>query len=107
AAGVPYRIWLRLEASANSKFNDSVWLQFSDAQICGTAAYPIGTTNGLLVNLATDSSASSLSNWGWQDSAYWLSQSTTVTFPTDGPHTLRVQIREDRVALGPLVLSPS
>ena len=107
AAGVPYRIWLRLEASANSKFNDSVWLQFSDAQISGTAAYPIGTTNGLLVNLATDSSASSLSNWGWQNSAYWLSQPTTVTFPTDGPHTLRVQIREDGVALDQIVLSPS
>ena len=30
-ANTPYTIWLRLKATANSKFNDAVWVQFSDA----------------------------------------------------------------------------
>src|SRR4051812_23810102 len=30
-ANTPYRVWLRLRATANSKYNDSVWVQFSDA----------------------------------------------------------------------------
>jgi hypothetical protein len=50
---------------------------------------------GLLVNLATDSTAGSLNNWGWQNAAYWLSQATTVPFATSGMHTLRIQVRED------------
>ena len=63
------------------------------------------TTSGLLVNLATDSGASSLNGWGWQDSAYWLTQATTVTFPTSGTHTLRIQTREDGLELDQIVLS--
>jgi hypothetical protein len=105
-AGVPYTIWLRLQAAGNSKTNDSVWVQFADALADGAPVYRIGTTSGLLVNLATDASASSLSNWGWQNTAYWLDQATTVTFATTGPHTLRVQVREDGVSLDQIVLSP-
>jgi hypothetical protein len=105
-AGTPYRIWLRLRALNNNKFNDAVWVQFSDAQSGGSPIYPIGTTSGLMVNLATDSSAASLNNWGWQNTAYWLSQQTTVTFPTTSTRTLRVQIREDGVELDQIVLSP-
>jgi hypothetical protein len=106
-ASTPYTIWLRLKALNNSKFNDAVWVQFSDALFNGAPIYPINSTSGLLVNLATDGSASSLNNWGWQNSAYWLSQATTVTFPTTGPHTLRIQIREDGVQLDQIVLSPT
>jgi hypothetical protein len=102
-----YRIWLRLQAAGNSKFNDAVWLQFSDALISGAPAYRMNTTSGLLVNLATDTSAASLVGWGWQNSAYWLSQQTAVTFDTSGAHTLRIQIREDGVQLDQIVLSPS
>ena len=61
---------------------------------------------GLLVNLATDSSAVSLNGWGWYNAAYWLSQPTTLTFATAGTHTLRVQLREDGVQLDQIVLSP-
>jgi len=104
---VPYTIWLRLKAKANSKLNDAVWVQFSNARVNGAAAYPIQTTSGLLVNLATDSTATSLNNWGWQNTAYWLSQPTTVTFPATGTQTLRIQIREDGVELDQIVLSPS
>jgi hypothetical protein len=31
-----------------------VWVQFSDASADGSAVYPINSTSGLLVNLATD-----------------------------------------------------
>ena len=65
------------------------------------------STAGLLVNLATDSTGSSVNNWGWQNTAYWLSQATTVTFANSGPHTLRIQIREDGVQLDQIVLSPT
>jgi len=105
-AGTPYRIWLRMQATGNSKLNDSLWVQFSDASAGGSQVYPINTTSGLLVNLATDSSGSSLSGWGWQNTAYWLSQATTVTFPTSGSHTLRIQVREDGVQFDQIVLSP-
>jgi hypothetical protein len=50
---------------------------------------------------------SSLSGWGWQNTAYWLSQATTVSFATSGAHTLRIQVREDGVQLDQIVLSPS
>jgi len=83
-----------------------VWVQFSDAQANGSPIYPLNSTVGLLVNLATDSTAGSLNNWGWQNAAYWLSQATTVTFATSGTHTLRIQVREDGVQFDQIVLSP-
>jgi hypothetical protein len=106
-AGTPYRIWLRLKALSNSKYNDAVWLQFSDALVNGSPMYRINTTSGLLINLATDGLAGSLSGWGWQNGAYWLSQPTTVTFPTTGTRKLRIQVREDGVQLDQIVLSPA
>jgi hypothetical protein len=106
-AGTPYRIWLRLKALNNNKLNDAVWVQFSDARVNGAPVYAIGSTSGLLVNLATSSTATSLNNWGWQNRAYWLSQPTTVTFASSGTHTMRIQLREDGVSLDQVVLSPS
>lgn len=105
-AGTPYRIWLRLKALGNSKYNDAVWVQFSDALVNGAAAYRMNTTSGLLVNLATDGTGSSLNGWGWQNTAYWLAQVTTVTFQNSGTHTLRIQVREDGVQFDQIVLSP-
>jgi hypothetical protein len=105
--GTSYTLWLRLKAIANSKYNDSVWAQFSDASANGSTVYPMNSTSGVLVNLATDSTASSLNGWGWMNSAYWLSQATTVTFATSGTHTMRVQVREDGVQLDQIVLSPT
>ena len=104
-ANTSYAIWLRLQALNNSKFNDSVWVQFSDAQVGGASVYPINSTSGLLVNLATDVTAASLNNWGWQHGAYWLTQATAITFPVTGPHTMRIQVREDGVQLDQIVLS--
>jgi regulation of enolase protein 1 (concanavalin A-like superfamily)/phosphatidylserine/phosphatidylglycerophosphate/cardiolipin synthase-like enzyme len=105
--GTQYTLWLRLKALNNNKVSDSIYVQFSDAQISGAAAYPTGTTSGLIVNLATDSTGSSDMNWGWVDGAYWLGQTATVTFPSTGTHTLRIQVREDGVQVDQIVLSPS
>jgi phosphatidylserine/phosphatidylglycerophosphate/cardiolipin synthase-like enzyme len=104
-AGKTYTLWLRVRALNESKYNDAVWVQFSDALSGGSPIYQIGTTSALLVNLATTSAATSLNGWGWANGAYWLTQPTTLTFPTSGPHTLRVQIREDGVMVDQIVLS--
>jgi len=100
-----YHVWLRLLATNNSKFNDSVWVQFSDATINGAPAYPIGSNSGLLVNLENCSGCGT-SGWGFQDHAWWLNQSPVVTLPA-GRHTLRIQVREDGVMFDEVVLSPS
>jgi hypothetical protein len=107
AAGVPYRIWLRLRALNNNNANDAVWVQFSDALSNGNPAYRTGTTSGLLVNLATGAGSTSLNGWGWNNGAYFVSQATSVTFASDGTHTMRIQVREDGIMLDQIVLSPS
>ncbi|HEY1912080.1 MAG TPA: hypothetical protein VGG73_14235, partial [Vicinamibacterales bacterium] len=74
-----YHVWFRLRAGGNSKYNDSLYAQFSDAvDGSGHALFPVGTTNGLVVNLARDATANGLSGWGWVDGAYWLTQTTTL-----------------------------
>jgi hypothetical protein len=103
-----YHVWLRMRATANSKYNDSLFAQFSDAIDRNGAAFSaIGTTSGLTVNLANDSTGINLSGWGWQDGAYWLTQTTTIAFATGGSHTLRIQTREDGVSIDQVVLSPA
>ncbi|HUR36011.1 MAG TPA: carbohydrate-binding protein [Vicinamibacterales bacterium] len=104
-AGVPYRVWLRLKAAANSKWNDSVWLQFSDARVGGAPAYALNTDSGLAVNLENCANCG-MAGWGWQDGAYWLTRST-ITFGTSGGQTLRLQTREDGVSIDQIVVSPS
>ena len=81
-------------------------MQFSDALAGGGAAYPIGSTSGLLVNLEP-CNACGISGWGWQNGAYWLSQAKTITFAAAGTHTIRVQVREDGAQIDQIVLSPS
>jgi regulation of enolase protein 1 (concanavalin A-like superfamily) len=103
-AGTPYALWMRVRASANSKYNDSVWVQFSDARANGAAVYPLNGTAGLMVNLE-NCSGCGVAGWGWQNTAYWLSQATTVTFATTGTHTMRIQVREDGVQIDQIVLS--
>jgi endonuclease/exonuclease/phosphatase family metal-dependent hydrolase len=105
-AGTTYRVWLRLRAGGNSKWNDAVWVQFNDSlTTSGSAIYRIGTTSGLMVNLERCNSCG-LSGWGWHNTAYWLSQSTYVRFAASGNHTVRVQTREDGVEVDQIILSP-
>jgi hypothetical protein len=106
SANTPYTIWVRLRAGGNSKWNDSVWIQFSDALVHGQARYRIGTTSALLVNLEPCAGCGP-SGWGWQNSGYWLAQNATITFAKSGTHTIRVQTREDGVEIDQIVLSPS
>jgi hypothetical protein len=68
-ANTSYTVWFRLKALGNTKLNDAVWVQFSDAFAGGAPVYPMNTASGLLVNLASDASARSLNNWGWQNGA--------------------------------------
>src|SRR5581483_5306263 len=105
-AGTAYTFWIRLKAIGNSKFNDSLYVQFSDALSSGSPIYPLNSTSGLVVNLATDTTGSSLNNWGWVDGAYWLSQPATFTFASGGTHTLRIQVREDGFQFDQIVFSP-
>ena len=107
SANTPYHVWLRLRASENSKYNDSVWVQFNDAtDLNGAEIHRIGSAGGLLVNLE-NCSGCGMSGWGWQDKAFWLSQASTIQFPTSGTHRIRVQTREDGVQLDQIVLSAS
>jgi hypothetical protein len=105
-ANTPYRVWLRLRAPNGSKYNDSVFVQFSEAtDVNGVPRYRIGGTDGMFVNLQSCSGCP-MTGWGWVDGAYWLSQVTTLKFPTTGSHVVRVQTREDGVQLDQIVLSP-
>jgi endonuclease/exonuclease/phosphatase family metal-dependent hydrolase len=107
AADTNYHIWLRLRATGNSKWNESVWVQFSDAvDQNGAAIYRIGSNSALLVNLE-NCSGCGVSGWGWQDGAYWLNQVRTIRFPSPGNHTIRVQTREDGAQIDQIVLSSS
>jgi len=106
-AATTYQVWLRLRAAADSKWNESVWLQFNDALDAANAPlWPIGSTSALLVNLE-DCIGCGVSSWGWQDNASWTGQLARVRFATSGPHTLRVQLREDGVDVDQIVLSPA
>lgn len=106
-AGVTYQVWMRLRAAANSKWNESVWVQFNDAvDGAGAPLWRIGSTSALLVNLE-DCIGCGVSGWGWQDNASWTGQLARVRFPIAGPHTLRVQLREDGVDIDQVVLSPA
>jgi hypothetical protein len=102
-----YRLWLRMRAAGDSKLNESVWVQFSNASAAnGSPLWPIGSDQGLLVNLE-DCSNCGVSGWGWQDNAWWLGESSVVRFTTSGAHTIRIQTREDGVDIDQIVLSPS
>jgi phosphatidylserine/phosphatidylglycerophosphate/cardiolipin synthase-like enzyme len=106
-AGTRYRLWLRMRAKDNSKWNDSVFVQFSGSvDSSGSAIYRIGTTGGLTVNMWTCAECQSV-GWGWQNRAYWLADSGEVRFATTGTQTIRIQTREDGVDIDQIILSPS
>jgi acid phosphatase len=106
-AGTRYRVWLRMHARADSKWNDSVFVQFSDSvDAQGSAIYRIGTSGGYVVNLWTCATCQSF-GWGWQRNAYWLADSGDVWFPARGTHRIRIQVREDGVEIDQIVISSS
>ena len=99
-----YRLWLRMKGKDNSKWNESVWVQFSNATRNGTEVYRWGTNQALLVNLE-NCLACGIQQWGWQDNSWWLNQSPVVTL-RQGPQFVYVGIREDGVEFDQIVLSP-
>ncbi len=105
AANTSYHVWLRLRAAGNSKYNDSVWVQYTGAvNGQGAPLWRVGTTSAQVVNLEACSGCG-VSGWGWQDRAYWVS-ATPVRFEAAGPQTIRVQTRQDGVQVDQIVLSP-
>jgi endonuclease/exonuclease/phosphatase family metal-dependent hydrolase len=108
-AGTPYRIWLRGRADNDHWANDSVFVQFSGSVTSsGSATWRIGTTSATEINLEPCNGCG-LTGWMWQDNG-WGGVGVLgpeVRFATTGTHTIRVQTREDGLAVDRIVLSPS
>jgi hypothetical protein len=99
-----YRLWLRMRGQGDSKWNESVWVQFSDATRSGAPVYRIGSGSALLVNLE-NCSGCGIQSWGWQDNSWWLNQSSLVHLPA-GWQEIQIMLREDGVEFDQIVLSP-
>jgi regulation of enolase protein 1 (concanavalin A-like superfamily) len=108
AAGVGYRLWLRGRADANHWSNDAVFVQFSGSvNATGEAQWRIGTTQATHVILE-ECNGCGVSGWGWQDNAYGANVlGPLVYFDRTGPQTIRIQTREDGLAIDQIVLSSS
>jgi hypothetical protein len=105
-AQVDYHLWLRMKAHGDAGANDSVYAQFSDAlDSSGAAAFRIGTTDAMAVILEEGRNAG-VSGWGWADNGYG-GLGVNLKFASTGTHKLRLQQREDGVAIDQVVLSPS
>jgi hypothetical protein len=107
-AGKPYRLWIRGKADNNSYSNDSVFVQFSDSvNASGAAAYRIGTTAATDFNLEACSGCG-ISGWGWEDNGWGTNPvGPRIYFASSGTHTVRIQTREDGLAIDQVVLSPA
>jgi len=106
-AGTAYRLWVRGRGDGDYWGNDSVFVQFSGSlNTSGSAAYRMGTTSAVEVNLE-DCSGCGIQAWGWQDDGWGIGVlGPVVYFQSTGTQTLRVQTREDGFALDQIVLSP-
>ena len=104
AAGVPYRVWVRMKAAGDSWSNDSVFVQFSGSVTAsGTAATRIGSSSALTIFLEEGNGAG-VSGWGWGDASYG-GLAAPVYFNADGTQTIRIQQREDGVSIDQVVIS--
>jgi hypothetical protein len=105
-AGRPYHLWVRGRAESNHWANDSVHVQFDNTVTAtGAAAYRIGTSSSAEVNLE-NCSGCGLSGWAWQDNGYGAGvQGPPIFFAATGPQRIRIQTREDGIALDQIVLS--
>jgi endonuclease/exonuclease/phosphatase family metal-dependent hydrolase len=106
AAGKAYRLWIRGRADRDYWGNDSVFVQFSNSVTStGSATYRIGTTSATEVNME-DCSGCGLSGWRWQDNGWGSGVlGPKIYFATTGAQKLRVQTREDGLAVDQIVLS--
>jgi Big-like domain-containing protein/phospholipase D-like protein len=108
-AGTAYHLWIRMRAQNDYYGNDSIHVQFSDAvDAAGSAIYRIGSSgadNSAQVVLQ-ETDGGTISGWGWADQG-WNGLGTQIYFATSGPHTLRIQQREDGAMFDQVVLSPN
>ena len=107
-AGRPYRLWIRGRAENNNYANDSVHVQFSNSvNQSGAAVYRIGTTTSTQFNLESCSGCG-LANWGWEDNGWGTGVlGPAIYFASSGTQTVRIQPREDGLAIDQIVLSPA
>src|SRR6185369_17162209 len=104
--GIPYRFWMRGKADSNSTNNDSAWVQFSGSvDALGSAVYRIGTSSATMFNLE-ECTGCGISNWGWNDNLF-NGLGPLIYFDSTGPQTVRVQLREDGIAIDQIMLSSS
>jgi endonuclease/exonuclease/phosphatase family metal-dependent hydrolase len=106
-ANTAYRLWVHGRADSDYWANDSVHVQFSGSVTSsGSATYRIGTSSSTEVNLE-ECSGCGLSGWRWQDNGYGSGVlGPKIYFVTSGVHRVRVQTREDGLAIDRIVLSP-
>jgi hypothetical protein len=107
-AGVPYRLWMRGKADRNYWGNDSVFAQFDGSvNASGSAEFRIGTTGATSINIE-DCSGCGIAGWGWQDNGWGVGvMGPLIRFSRSGTQRIRVQPREDGLAIDQIVLSPS
>ena len=82
-------------------------MQFSnsvDSSNGTTPVFRIGTTSATMFNLE-DCTGCGLSAWGWNDNLFG-GFGPLIRFASSGTQTIRVQLREDGLALDQIVLSP-
>ena len=105
-AGRPYRLWMRGKGDSNNWANDSVFIQFDRSVDANSGPmWRIGSTSAAEYNLE-DCSGCGLSGWGWQDNGWGIGTlGPVVYFEADGAQTIRVQTREDGLAIDQIVLS--
>ena len=103
-AGVPYRLWMRSQATNDHWMNDSVFVQFSDSvNATGSPIWRIGSDSATYVS-TEDCSGCGEQGWGWNDNAYGAN-AASIYFATSGPQTIRVLRREDGISIDQIVLS--
>lgn len=106
-AGTAYRLWIRGKATADYWANDSVYVQFSGSvDATGVSRYQMGTTSATTFNLEA-CTACGLAGWGWEDNGWGPGVAgPLIYFATTGTHTIRIQVREDGLAIDQILLSP-
>lgn len=106
SAGRAYHLWLRVRADGDVLTNDSIHVQFNDSLTSsGTPVARIGTTSSFEPGLLDGPNATAVQSWGWTDNG-WGALGPHIYFATTGPHTIRVQQREDGPRIDQIVLSP-
>jgi hypothetical protein len=105
-AGRAYRLWIRGKADGNAWANDSAHVQFSGSVTqAGAPVYRIGTTSGTQFNLESCSGCG-LASWGWEDNGWGTGvMGPVIRFAATGTQRIRIQTREDGLAIDQIVLS--